>query len=175
MLEVPEALLAERRSLGLDHKDEMWEGVLHMVPPASERHQRLEAEILVALHPVVTAKGLTITTDTGVFLADDSYRVPDLVVASETHRSERGVEVGAELVIEIASPGDESYAKLPFYREAGVGEVLIIDRDTCAVRHWSGRPVLDERETEANGSHLVESLGLLLIGLEGHLTWTAVD
>ena len=78
-------------------------------------------------------------------------------------------------MIEIASPDDESYAKLPFYREAGVGEVLIIDRDTCAVRHWSGRPALDERQADADGSHLVESLGLRLVGLDGHLTWTPAD
>lgn len=33
MLEVPEGLLAERARLGHDRFDEMWEGVLHMVPP----------------------------------------------------------------------------------------------------------------------------------------------
>ena len=30
MLEVDPALLEQRRRLGLDHWDEMWEGVLHM-------------------------------------------------------------------------------------------------------------------------------------------------
>jgi len=32
MLEVDPALLEQRRRLGLDHWDEMWEGVLHMAP-----------------------------------------------------------------------------------------------------------------------------------------------
>ena len=37
MLDVPESLLDERRRLGLDVFDEVWEGVLHMVPPPSDR------------------------------------------------------------------------------------------------------------------------------------------
>ena len=32
LLEVPEAMLDERRRLGHDGRDEMWDGVLHMVP-----------------------------------------------------------------------------------------------------------------------------------------------
>ena len=39
MLEVPQALLDERRRKGLDASDEMWDGELHIVPSASERHQ----------------------------------------------------------------------------------------------------------------------------------------
>ena len=45
MLDVPESLLDERRRLGLDVFDEVWEGVLHMVPPPSGEHQRLELEL----------------------------------------------------------------------------------------------------------------------------------
>jgi hypothetical protein len=44
MLEAPQevqAMLAERRKLGLDGRDEMRDGVLHMVPPAGGPHQRL--------------------------------------------------------------------------------------------------------------------------------------
>jgi Uma2 family endonuclease len=41
---------------------------------------------------------------------------------------------GAPLVvIELLSPGDESYEKLPFYAALGVPEVWIFDRDTKAV------------------------------------------
>lgn len=36
-MEVPEAMLAERRRLGLDRRDEMWNRVLHMVPPPGGR------------------------------------------------------------------------------------------------------------------------------------------
>ena len=43
MLEVHEALIAERRRLGHDRFDEMWEGVLHMVPSPGFGHQDLES------------------------------------------------------------------------------------------------------------------------------------
>src|SRR3954471_17758754 len=107
-------LAARRAAAGLDRRDEMWEGVLHMVPAASGRHQRIEADLLHFLWPYADAARLVITTDTGLYLADNDWRVPDLVVAGEAQRSDRGVEVGAALVIEIRSPGDETLDKIPF-------------------------------------------------------------
>ena len=66
MLEAPLELLDERRRLGHDQFDEVWEGVLHMVPPPSGLHQQIGTELLVALHPLVAARGLTITYETGL-------------------------------------------------------------------------------------------------------------
>ena len=39
-------------------------------------------------------------------------------------------EGGPDVAVEIHSPGDEAYEKLPFYSELGVPEVWIIHRDT---------------------------------------------
>ena len=39
-------------------------------------------------------------------------------------------EGGPTVVVEIRSPGDESYEKLPFYSQLQIPEVWIIDRDT---------------------------------------------
>ena len=133
MLEVPEHLLEERHRLGHDHRDEMWEGVLHMVPQPLSRHQILGARLLNALSPPAEARGLIATYETSVFRPGgdwSDYRVPDLVVARPENVSERGVEGRAELVVEIRSPGDESYEKLPFYADVGCQQVLIVDRDT---------------------------------------------
>ncbi len=58
--------------------------------------------------------------------------MPDIAVYRPDQASERGAD-GAELVIEIRSPGDESMAKIPWYLAQGCREVLIIDRDTLAV------------------------------------------
>lgn len=61
------------------------------------------------------------------------YRIPDLVLVT---LGARGVDRGEyyegppTVVIEIRSPGDESYEKLGFYARLGVPEVWIIDRDT---------------------------------------------
>jgi Uma2 family endonuclease len=140
MLEVPAHLLDERSRTDAGRFDEMWEGVLHMVPSPSEEHQRIEIELAFALRePAATAR-LHLRTELGLFdpaVAEPaSYRLPDLVLFGEEVRSERGVEGGAALVIEIRSPGDESLEKLPFYERVGAAEVVVVDRDTKELRHW---------------------------------------
>src|SRR5438105_7390011 len=96
MLEAPESLLAERRRLGHDLFDEMWEGELHMVPQPSEEHQRIGTKLVALLDRVAEEVGLLLRYETSVFdpAVEDysSYRTPDLVVFSADHRSARGVE-----------------------------------------------------------------------------------
>ena len=132
MLEVDPKLLAERARLGLDGRDEMWDGELHMVPPASGTHQRFGFRLALALNTLAEAQGLLMSYETGFFRTENDYRVPDLAVYRPDQASERGAE-GAELLVEIRSPGDESMVKLPWYLAHGCREVLIIDRDTLAV------------------------------------------
>jgi Uma2 family endonuclease len=125
-----EQLLHRRTALGLDHRDEMWEGVLHMVPPAGGPHQILASQMLAALLALARSKGLQLTMETGLFdpaQPDDRWRVPDLIAARPEHWTERGVEGPAELVVEILSPRDESLEKFPFYAEMGVAQILLVE------------------------------------------------
>lgn len=124
LLEAPQAMLDERRRLGLDRRDEMWDGVLHVVPPAGGPHQRFGTDLLVVLGPLGRRRGLLPSYETGLFAAADDYRVPDQLYCRPEQSSDRGAE-GAELVIEVRSPGDESYAKLDFYARLGVREVIV--------------------------------------------------
>ncbi len=129
MLEVPEGFLEDRRRKGLDKRDEVWDGVLHMVPPATFRHQTLGSELLVVLHRLARSRGLQAVYEVGLFDPTkglDNYRVPDLVLVEPKHASERGVEGRAALVVEILSPNDESRDKLPFYARTGVSEVWLV-------------------------------------------------
>jgi Uma2 family endonuclease len=128
LVDAPEAMLAERRRLGLDGSDEMWNGVLHMVPPAGGRHQRFGARLFVALVPLAEQLGLVPSYETGLFRSADDYRVPDQLYYRPESQSERGAE-GAELVVEIRSPGDETYDKIDFYAAVGVHEMLIVHPD----------------------------------------------
>ncbi len=41
----------------------------------------------------------------------------------------------AALVIEVLSPGDETYAKFPFFADHRVDEVAVVDGDTRMI-HW---------------------------------------
>jgi hypothetical protein len=54
-------------------------------------------------------------------------------------RSERGIEGGASLGVEILSPNDESYQTLGWYAEVGVGEVLVIDPGSRGVELFANR------------------------------------
>jgi Uma2 family endonuclease len=130
MLDVPESLLDERRRLGLDVFDEVWEGVLHMVPPPSGEHQRLALELGSVLLSAAKRRGLVASNETGLFACGDDYRVPDILVSQPGNCSERGVDDTAELVVELRSPADESYEKLPWYAARGVAEVLVVDPGT---------------------------------------------
>ncbi|MGH3897734.1 MAG: Uma2 family endonuclease [Pseudonocardiaceae bacterium] len=125
LFEVPEAMLAERHRLGLDGRDEVWNGVPHVVPPAGGPHQRLDSDLLQVLAPLSKRRGLVASYETGLFCAADDYRVPDQFHCRPEHESERGVE-GAELVVETRSKGDETYEKIDFYASLGVREMLIV-------------------------------------------------
>jgi Uma2 family endonuclease len=74
----------------------------------------------------------------------------------------------AALVIEIVSPGDESWEKLPFYAAHDVDEVLIVDPQEHSVS-WL--------ELEDGEYRPVEHSGLLDPGTQGlaeQLDWPAI-
>jgi Uma2 family endonuclease len=150
MLDAPESLLAERRKLGHDRFDEMWEGELHMVPPSGTGHQDLGSALVAAWRPLGAPLGLRVTYETGLFDPDvadfSSYRQPDVVVWRAEHATDRGVEGRAELAVEIRSPDDETYQKIPFYDRVGVRELLVVELDR-SLRRWS-RPEPEDPLTE---------------------------
>jgi Uma2 family endonuclease len=132
MVEVEETWLEKRRRNGLDKRDELWNGVLHMPPPPSYRHGRLASRLHVVLEPRAVALGLESVLEIGLYRSDDDWRVPDLMLLRPEQATSRGAS-GAEVVFELLSPNDETYDKLPFYAELGVREVFVIDQATRAV------------------------------------------
>ena len=172
MLEVPQALLDERRRKGLDKSDEMWEGELHMVPPPSDRHQAVGMALLRALVALADARGLIARYDgTGLFRpgVDNDWRVPDLTFARPELASERGIEGAASLVVEILSPHDETYVKLDWYASVGVGEVLVVDPETSRVELFANR----EGRMVPVEPVVIECLGVRAETVDGkmRLTW----
>jgi Uma2 family endonuclease len=134
---IHEELLEDRRRKGLDKRDEVWAGVLHMVPPPEIPHNTIHRDLFLVLNRIATRLGLQARFECGLFnprvKGDKDFRVPDLVVASPHVTSKRGVEGKATLVVEVLSPGDESRAKLPFYAKVGVREVWLVDPETRTV------------------------------------------
>jgi Uma2 family endonuclease len=168
MVDVPPELLEQRRSAGIDRWDEMWEGVLHMVPPPSGRHQRFGMELALVLAPLAKASGLVPSYETGLFRTDDDYRVPDQVYARPERATDRGVDGAAELVVEILSSGDETYDKLDWYARLGVAEILVVDPDSRAAELFAsraGRAVLVQ--PAADGTLHIRSLGATVRTADG--------
>jgi len=127
-----EQLLERRRRWGADTHDEVWKGVLHMTPAAHLRHGKIQAQLLRLLGPPADAAGLEIIGEFNLGEPED-YRVPDggLTRAGPDELW----NATAALVVEVLSPGDESWEKLPFYAEHHVDELLIVDPADRAV-HW---------------------------------------
>lgn len=122
--------LERRRRLGIDRQDERWEGEWHFVNPPKRWHPRLNSDIYRVLAQRADGLGLSSYCEaTGVYEdLDDNWRVPDQVYARPDQEIDEGV-TGAEFVVEVRSPGDDSYAKLPFYAGRGITEVLGVHRD----------------------------------------------
>ena len=134
---VNEQELAARRRTGLDRWDEMWEGILHMPPAPNYEHQRIVDGLLVFLTSVFTQTGRG-TLRSGINVFDDrrsteNYRIPDLTFVAQGREfviAADGIRGGApDAVLEVRSPEDETYEKLPFFAALGVVEVIVIDRD----------------------------------------------
>jgi len=170
-LKAPEGFLEERRRLGHDRWDEVWNGVLHMVPPPSSEHQWVGSQLLVALAQVARQQGLRGSYETGVFRPgreDRDYRVPDLVYYRKEQATDRGVVGRAELVIEILSPDDESRDKLPFYAELGIPEVWLVDPQTRQVELYLLRgAAYHVALPDAEGALRSPALGVTLRTLPG--------
>jgi Uma2 family endonuclease len=118
----------------------MWNGVLHIPPMPNRLHQRVAKRLMLYLDQHWTARTggradqeVNLTTPEYESAWTLNYRIPDLVLLDPPRFGIDKIKylVGAPLVVvEIASPGDETYEKFPFYVGLGVPEVWVINRDS---------------------------------------------
>ncbi len=126
-----EAFLEERRKTGADRFDEVWEGVLHVAPAPTGAHGDVLLQVMEKLGPLARSAGL-VPCAGGFNLGNvDDYRIPDGGI--RRGGSDATFFDSAVLVVEVVSPGDETYAKLPFYAKHAVEEVVIVDPRTRSV------------------------------------------
>ena len=161
-----DALIARRRSLGLDLFDEVWKGEYHMAPAAHSSHGRLGYQLAVLLDPLARRAAL-LGTDPFNLGDPDDYRVPD----RGFHRQEpRATFVPtAAIVIEIESPHDETWDKLGFYADCGVEEVVIVTAESRTVT-WL--VLQGDRYVKADQSRL---LGEASRDLAARIDWPDLD
>jgi len=131
-----EALLERRRLAGVDRLDEVWQGVRHMVPGPSFEHARVATQLTLLLDAPARGAGLLLAMhEFNLGESEHDFRVPD----GGLHRpgAAGGWLSTAAIVVEIISPGDETWQKLPFYAARDVDEVLIVDPTERSVT-WLG-------------------------------------
>jgi Uma2 family endonuclease len=134
-----EQMLRQRKLIGADRWDEMWEGVLHMAPSPNKRHTRLQGQLLHWLH-VHWARPSGGQVDQEINVAapgrwPHDYRIPDLSLLMPDRFSidrDEYYDGAPTVAVEIRSPGDETWDKFPFYARIGVAELWVIDRDSKA-------------------------------------------
>lgn len=102
-------ILERRRRWGVDTHDEVWEGVLHVASPfaTSGEHGHVASQLAVLLGPPARAAGLVPTGAFNLGEWEHDYRVPD----GGLHRDSSWdmCAATAALVVEIVTPGDESW------------------------------------------------------------------
>lgn len=125
-----EQLLERRHKLGQDLFDEVWDGVLHMNPAPQSRHGRLEWQLAEILGPLASSAGLRALGQFNLG-KEGNYRVPDGALVRP--RPDAVYLPTAALVLEIVSPGDETWEKLDFYAAHEVDELLIVDPQTRTI------------------------------------------
>lgn len=157
-----EALIEKRRRLGLDHDDEVWDGVYVMAPPAHSDHGIVAEELKGQLFRRAKAAGL-IPGDSFNVGEPRNFRVPD----GGYHWTCPGTLYvpTAAVVLEVLSPDDETFTKFDFYAAHGVDELLVADPGACSVRCWHLR---DGAYVEQPASALLD---VSMSTLEAEVDW----
>jgi len=125
------ALIERRHATGADLYDEIWDGDYHMVPGPHTRHANVQGQLLALLHEPATQAGLGVF---GPFNLGEpgNFRVPDGGICRTA--VDKVYAATADLVLEVLSPGDETYDKFEFYHAHHVAWILVAEPDSHRVR-----------------------------------------
>jgi hypothetical protein len=145
-----EELLERRRRWGADLFDEVWDGVYHAATPLATAGSiaLVREDLRTALGSLAQRAGLQMLGAFNIGEWDTDYRVPHGGLHRELNWDMCAPT--AALVIEIVSPGDETWEKLPFYAAHQVDEVLIVDPQERTV-NWLGLAGEEYRPIERSG------------------------
>lgn len=130
---VVEAWLEQRRALGQDGRDEVWEGVYHVAPHEHGRNGAVAMRLVLLLAGRAEAAGLVPGGSFNLGEPGD-FRVPDLGY----HRGSPDALYfpTAALLVEVLSPDDETFQKFEFYARHDVDELWVVDPLERTVRMW---------------------------------------
>jgi hypothetical protein len=127
-------VMRERAELGIDIFDEVWDGEPRFSPAPHCGCQDIVAHLVMAFEVQAKRHGLAeVMRQVNLRQAgtgETNYRIPDIVAIplDKLHFVATGwVEGGASLVCELRTPREKLGARLEFFAERGVPEVLYCD------------------------------------------------
>jgi Uma2 family endonuclease len=152
-----QALLERRKRLDQDRHDEVWEGVYHVAPARHDADADIQQQLAELLGPLARREGLRPLIGGEFNIGEpEDFRVPDGGLFRS--REPATWHPTAALAVEIVSPGDETWQKLPFYAAHHVEELLIVDPATRSI-DWLG---LNPGEGDGEGEYrAIERSGLI--------------
>ncbi len=172
-------LLEQWQSWGDGNHWEMWDGTLHVNgwpeptrPPEIVHRAGLARALLLTrltelLNPLTDAAGLDFHGFGSNIGGPEDFRVADGVA---TREQQSGAWItSAALILEIISPGDDVWNKLPFYATRYIDELLILDPQKQTVG-WFG--------LQHDAYAPIERSGLIELGpaeLAAKLDWPPVE
>ena len=112
---------------------EFTHGNVEVLPMANPSHQRIVSFLFRLLHEFVMSRGLgdVLVAPMPVRIGSKKYREPDIAFLSDDHVDLEEAEcwAGADLVVEVVSPGDpkrDLVQKRKEYAKAGISEYWIV-------------------------------------------------
>jgi Uma2 family endonuclease len=146
-----ESILAERRARGNRTREEVWNGITHIMPNPNNEHQDI-AVFFSTVFNLLFGLGKPNRVESSPNLSDrvdeweKNYRNPDMAYfAADTEAEDHDSFWcgGPDFLLEVISPDDMSREKLPFYASIGTKEVIIVDRDPWQLEFYRlGRSTL---------------------------------
>lgn len=161
-------LIAQRKALGQDGFDEVWEGVYVMAPLANNEHQNLGTRLGTVFYQFLTWPDAMVYVGVNVSDREEdwrfNFRIPDVAVylAGNSGR-DCGTHWfgGPDWAAEILSEGDRSREKFDFYAKVNVRELLLVDRDPWELELWqnqAGQFVSLGKSSLADGEELTSTV-----------------
>lgn len=123
---------------------EILEGVLHVVPSPTTRHQRISRELGFMIYGYVTQNGLgeVFYAPLDIVFSRTSIAQPDLIYVSQDRQSvitEKHIAGSPDLVVEILSPSNSAsdrVTKAQIYARYGVPYYWVVDPEKKAVEEF---------------------------------------
>jgi Uma2 family endonuclease len=129
---------------------EFTNGFIEILVPPTDKHQSVSGRLLLALHPIAQrVGGVVLQAPLRLRLGERKFREPDLLLLLDAidPRRENRYWLGADLVIEVASPADperDIVVKRADYEAAQIPEYWLVnpeDETVTVLRLDAGRYV----------------------------------